>query len=204
MKTVILHGLGQTAKDWKEVIGHTPFTDIDCPDLFSAGNTEIIYTRLMDELERRYADSAESLCICGLSLGAVLAVDFAIRHKDKVASLVLIAPQYRVSRPLIDFQNLMFRLMPPKAFREIGLSKDDAIRLTRSMRSLDFTPRLKEIMCPVTILCGERDKVNRKASKELGALLPQAVFYLIPNAGHEMNKDAPGVVAGILQDHRSV
>ena len=199
MKTVILHGLGQTAEDWIGVIGQLQSADVECPALFLTGPAEIVYSRLLDELERKYGSNAEPICFCGLSLGAVLAVDFAIRHKEKVASLVLIAAQYKVSRPLIDFQNLMFRLMPQKAFRGIGLSKDDVIKLTRSMRSLDFTPQLKEIVCPVTLLCGERDKANRKASKELSALLPQAELYLIPNAGHELNKDAPEALAGILQ-----
>ena len=65
----------------------------------------------------------EPLRICGLSLGALLAIDFAIRHEEKVASLVLIGAQYKVPSLLIDFQNLIFRCMPNKAFESMGTIK---------------------------------------------------------------------------------
>ena len=35
MKTVFLHGLGQTAQDWKEVVQQLSISDVDCPELFS-------------------------------------------------------------------------------------------------------------------------------------------------------------------------
>lgn len=34
MKTVLLHGLGQTAQDWKEVVQQLSISDVDCPELF--------------------------------------------------------------------------------------------------------------------------------------------------------------------------
>ena len=33
MKTVFLHGLGQTAQDWKEVAQQLSISDVDCPEL---------------------------------------------------------------------------------------------------------------------------------------------------------------------------
>lgn len=68
-------------------------------------------------------------------------------------------------RLLIDCQNLLFRCMPDRSFGGMGISKSDAITLTRSMRSLDFTEQLSEIVCPVAILCGQKDWVNLKASR---------------------------------------
>lgn len=43
MKTVILHGLGQTAQDWKEVVHQLTISDIECPELFSVTEDEISY-----------------------------------------------------------------------------------------------------------------------------------------------------------------
>ena len=34
MKTIFLHGLGQTAQDWEEVIRQTALSEVDCPELF--------------------------------------------------------------------------------------------------------------------------------------------------------------------------
>ena len=117
MKTVLLHGLGQTAQDWKEVVQQLSISDVDCPELFSSAEDEISYSQILGDLEQRYSEVKEPLRICGLSLGALLAIDFAIRHEEKVASLVLIGAQYKVPSLLIDFQNLIFRCMPDKALK---------------------------------------------------------------------------------------
>ena len=198
MKTILLHGLGQTAQDWKEVVCQLSSSNVECPELFSSMENEISYPQILGDLERRYSNAKEPLRICGLSLGALLAIDFAIRHGDKVASLVLIGTQYKVPSLLIDFQNLIFRCMPNKAFDSMGLSKSNTIKLAHSMRALDFTAQLSGILCPVNILCGEKDSANLTASKKLNEILPKATLQIVPGAGHEINKDAPEAIAAIL------
>ncbi|SPF69138.1 Alpha/beta hydrolase fold-1 [Propionibacterium ruminifibrarum] len=198
MRTVLLHGLGQTAKDWEDVVSRIPAGEVDCPELFAEMTGEVSYSRLLADLEHRYAGTAEPLRLCGLSLGALLAMDYTIRHPDEVASLVLIATQYKAPRLLIDCQNLLFRCMPGRSFSGMGISKSDAIALARSMRSLDFTARLGEIVCPVVILCGERDRVNLRASRRLQELLPDATLHVVPGAGHELNRAAPDAIADAL------
>ena len=198
MKTILLHGLGQTAQDWKKVVCQLSSSNVECPELFSSMENEISYPQILGDLERRYSNVKEPLRICGLSLGALLAIDFAIRHGDKVASLVLIGTQYKVPSLLIDFQNLIFRCMPNKAFESMGLSKSNTIKLARSMRALDFTAQLSGIHCPVNILCGEKDSANLKSSKKLNEILPKATLQIVPGAGHEINKDAPEAIAAIL------
>ena len=128
----------------------------------------------------------------------MLALDYAIRHGEKVESLILIGVQYKVPRLLVDFQNLLFRWMPGRMFADTGLSKRDMISLVHSMRELDFTSKLQEVKCPVTILCGENDRPNRAAAKRLKKLLPQAELLIVPGAGHEVNLDAPEVIVELL------
>ena len=198
MKTVFWHGLGQTAQDWNEVINRVSLPDVDCPELYSVSKGNITYSDILAGLEERYMNVTEPFCICGLSLGAILALDYAIRHGDRISSLILIGVQYKVPTRMIDFQNLIFRCMPKKAFEDMGISKDDTIRLAHSMRSLDFSSRLNEVMCPVTLLCGEKDSANLKAAKQLNELLPQAELHIIPGAGHEVNKCAPEAIADVL------
>ncbi len=197
MKTIFLHGLGQTAQDWEEVIRQTALSEVDCPELFSLSEGEITYFGIRNGLEKRYADITEPFCICGLSLGALLALDYAIRNNEQVAALVLIGVQYKVPSLLIDFQNLIFRCMPNKTFDDMGMSKNDVIRLAHSMRSLDFRSGLKDIKCPVTILCGEKDRANLKASRQLAELLSQSKLRIVPGAAHELNKCAPEAIADV-------
>ena len=94
MKTVLLHGLGQTAQDWEDVVRQLSTTHVECPELFSSTGNEISYTRILAELERQYSNETESLRICGLSLGALLALDFAIRHGDSVPHRLPKKPPY--------------------------------------------------------------------------------------------------------------
>ena len=47
-------------------------------------------------------DFSQSLNLCGLSLGAVLALNYAIDFPQRVNSLILIAPQYDMPKFLIE------------------------------------------------------------------------------------------------------
>lgn len=58
MKTVLLHGLGQTAQDWKEVVRQLSASHVDCPELFDSTGNEIFYSRILAALERQYSDVA--------------------------------------------------------------------------------------------------------------------------------------------------
>lgn len=175
-----------------------PDTDAACPDLFRLCSEGPDYPSLCAALEGCIEDLPEPVVLCGLSLGAVLALDYAIRRPEKVAGLVLIAPQYKMPRGLLRLQNIIFRLMPERAFAGAGMGKRDTIRLTTSMMELDFRQQLGRVACPVLVLTGEKDAANRKAAGELAKLLPDAIAREIPGAGHEVNIDAPGELAAAI------
>ena len=160
----------------------------------------VTYANVFAQLESRYAATSEPFVLCGLSLGAILALDYAIRHGEQLSSLVLIGVQYKVPTLLIDFQNLIFRCMPRKAVEAMDISKPDMIQLPHSMRSLDFRAKLNEVSCPVTIVCGQKDhagsciRYNKAWHKNTGIPLEW-----IENAGHNSNTDAPNVVNALIE-----
>lgn len=197
MRHLFLHGLGQNAASWEEVLSALR-TEGDCPELFSLFSGS---ERTYQALYRGVSDYCEgmdgTLLLCGLSLGAVLALHYALDHPGRVGGLVLIAPQYKMPKRLLRVQNALFRCMPSAAFAEMGVEKEGVIALTSSMLELDFTDRLRELHCPVLILCGEKDRANRRAAKELVRLLPSAELKLVEGAGHEVNREAPGRLAEI-------
>lgn len=197
MKLILLHGLGQTPAAWDSVRTDLTGVSVDAPAVFSGIDGVLTYQKVYDRLET-CCGQQEPLCLCGLSLGAVLALDFALRHPQQVTQLVLAAPQYRVNRWLIELQNLLFRCMPSRAFADMGVSRADIISLTRSMKALDFTAQLSTLTCPVSILCGEKDTVNQRAARKLTSLLPQSRLVMIPGAGHEINLDNPKTLASLL------
>ena len=210
MKTIFLHGLGQSAGDWQPVtrllacpwqpvtrLLACPPAEIDCPELFSwAEPGQLTYPRLLAGLERCCGAQQQPFRLCGLSLGAVLALDYAIRHPDgpaAPASLVLAGVQYKIPTRTIDLQNLLFRLMPRRVFAGMGVSKQDFIRLAHSMRTLDLSRGLRRVVC------GEKDAANLKASRQLARLLPGADLHILPGAGHELNACAPQAFADVLR-----
>ncbi len=66
------------------------------------------------------------------------------------------------------------------------------------MAKLDFRQELKQIACPVLIVCGEKDRANQKAARELAEQIPSAARQTVSGAGHEVNKDAPAALAALL------
>ena len=172
MKYVLLHGMGQNASSWDKTISLlSDDTETVCPELsdfFTEGNC--FYNKMYAAFCDYCNNFSELLNLCGLSLGAVLALNYAIDFPKKVNSLILIAPQYDMPKFLLKVQNVLFKFMPESQFKDIGLTKKDFITLTNSMADMDFTNGLDKVTCPVLILCGEKDNVNKKAAIKLSLI----------------------------------
>ena len=201
MKYLYLHGLGQKPDSWNKVIKETKVSESSI-SLSLAGMLEgkdVTYSELYSAFSEECDKENEAIVLCGLSLGAVLALNYAIDHPDKVKALVLIAAQYKMPKKLLKFQNMLFRLMPNSMFRQIGFKKADVISLCGTMAELDFRDSLHNVSCPVLIVCGEKDNANKKASKELCHYLNNSYFHEIMKTGHEANIEAPEELAIVLQ-----
>ena len=200
MEAVFLHGLGQGPSAWEGVVSGLPDVAADCPDLFALAEGDMPdYPALCRGILEYCGKKEPPLHLCGLSLGAVLALHYALDHPERVGSLVLIAGRSRMPGTLLKLQGLLFRLMGEKSFQETGVSKAGAIALTASMAQLDFRQRLGRIRCPTLILCGERDGANRREAAALAGGIPGAGLAILPGAGHEANRDAPEALAEALR-----
>ena len=201
MTYVFIHGLRQTSSSWDKVIAHLP-ADIQiyrpCLSALVKG-TQPAYQNLYNAFENECSCMEMPLCLCGISLGAILALQYTRNHPQKVKSLMLIAPQYKMPRVLLGIQTIVFRILPPAAFGAAGFSKRDIIALTTSMKKIDLTPFLNEITCPVFIVCGQKDRANQKAARILANTIPNAKLSFIESAGHEVNIDAPVALADLIK-----
>ena len=190
------------------IIGSPPLkiiqenTETICPELsefFTEGNC--YYSNMYSAFCDYCNHFAEPLNLCGLSLGAVLALNYAIDFPQRVKSLILIAPQYNMPKFLLKVQNVLFKFMPKSQFKDIGLTKRDFITLTNSMADMDFTSGLENVSCPVLVLCGEKDNVNKKAAIKIARKISRARFSTIENSGHEVNIDNPKGVAMAMKSY---
>ena len=59
---------------------------------------------------------------------------------------------------------------------------------------------LENVSCPVLVLCGEKDNVNKKAAIKIAEKLSRAKFSTIKNSGHEVNINNPKGLAKAMEE----
>jgi pimeloyl-ACP methyl ester carboxylesterase len=197
---IFIHGLGQNSISWEKTISFlSEKNNTHLLNLWEMQNgSEVTYANLYRSFSDYCSNVSGKINLCGLSLGAILALNYAIECPEKVQSIVLIGAQYKMPKALLKFQNIIFRLMPEKSFQDIGLPKKDVIKLTNSMADLDFSSSLRNVLCTALILCGDKDTANRKAMKTIAQQIPNSEFQLIGNAGHEVNIESSQALANAL------
>ena len=201
MRQIYVHGLGQTPGSWESTLAQLPAAENRvCPNLADMiRGSESAYQDLYAAFSDLCNQYAEPVDLCGLSLGGVLALNYAIDHPKKVNSLALIAAQCRMPKKLLRLQSILFHFMPKSMFQQTGLGKTEFLHLCRAMMDLDFSQSLGKISCPVLIICGERDLANKSASVRMADRIEHAGLCIIGGAGHEVNVEAPEKLAAVLQ-----
>lgn len=202
MKLIFIHGLGQTGESWVETSKYIrKDMEVFSPNIFDLlGKNEANYENVYHAFCNYCNTFQEPIHICGLSLGGILALQYAIQHEHKVASIILIGTQYKMPKRLLKLQRIIFYIMPNKFFRPIGCSKQQFINLYNSVMRLDFSNSISRLSSNTLILCGEKDTFNKKASLDLTKKLPNATFQWIEKAGHEVNIDNPEKLGTIINE----
>jgi len=203
MQYIFIHGLGQKPSSWDNVIKFMPQAQTVCPDLFAlTGDAEMNYPNLYCAFSNFCNEIPETLNLCGLSLGGILALNYALDYPEKIQSLVLIGTQYKMPKTLLKLQTIVFKILPEIFFKKQGVQKNEFLKtylgLMNTMTDLDFSGKLKDISCPVLILCGDKDHANKKAAKGFTEHIPQATLQFIENAGHEANVASPKELAKLI------
>lgn len=198
MHNILVHGLGQSSSSWDKVCEYLDF-DCRCPNLSEliAGKT-VNYSNLYEGFSGYCETLPERINLCGLSLGGILALNYAVDFSNRVNSLVLIGTQYKMPKALLRFQNALFRFMPSSSFKDIGFGKADFIALSKSMMNLNFSAELEKITCSAMVVVGAKDNPNRKAAVEMAMKINGCKFEVIENSGHEVNVNSPRELADLL------
>ena len=176
MKNILIHGLGQISKDWDTIKNELETRGISsvAPDLFDlAKGRKLDYPTVYQAFSELCESYQDKLNLCGLSLGGLLALNYAIQYPKKINSLV--------------FQNM-------------GVSKKDFIRLSKSMVDLNFMDSATALDCPALILCGAKDKTNMESAKRFHEAMKNSKLVIVEASGHEVNKDNPNELVRVLQD----
>jgi 3-oxoadipate enol-lactonase len=156
--------------------------------------------------------------VCGLSLGAMVAVEIALRAPDLTASLVLsgcqvhpqpliMAVQRRAlarasERELLKPPALLVKRFPdlaPAATENLrALGKQRLLEAVDAVSRVDFRHHLSDITAPTLVMCGSRDWPNRRAARALARGIPQAELRIVHGVGHVWNLERPDLFTRIL------
>lgn len=197
-RILFLHGLGQGPDSWRAVAERLTGVDAVIPDLGAMVAGRADYLALRGALFAVCDAEKAPLHLCGLSLGGVLALAYAAHRPERVASLVLIGTPYTMPKRLLKLQDLLFAITPRTAFESLGLTKRQMRGLSLSMATLEIPALLPRVRCRTLVLCGEKDRANRKAARQLQEGLSNAAMQTIDGAGHEANREAPEALSAAL------
>ena len=202
---IFVHGSGHKATSWEKTISYmTNNEDIVCPNLSSIlEGKEASYENLYSSFVKYCNEFDGQIHLCGLSLGGILALNFALDFPQKVKTLVLIGTPYKVPKVAFSFQNIIFRFLPKSIFETMAFDKKNTFALGDTMKNLDFSDRVKNIKCPTLILCGKKDSANMKSADYLSQSIRSAELKIIENTGHVVNEEAPKALADLLNVYYS-
>ena len=197
---LFLHGLGETPQAWNGVINEFESIDALTPTVVDqpSGTPWSLHERT-DELAASLNDPVD---VVGLSLGAVMGLDLAIRHPHMVRSLFLSAPQARPPKVLMRIQSVLMRVLPERLVCPSQISKQQLLEILRQISAIDFEPELGNITVPTTIACGSKDRANLPASRTISQQIPPARLIVVPDAGHQWHQLMPTEFAHELKTHR--
>ena len=205
MKKILVHGSGHKATSWKKTIEYMKDNkDILCPNLSSILNgKDASYTNLYSAFTEYCNEINGKINLCGLSLGGILALNYALDFPEKVQSLILIGTPYKVPKIMFSIRNIIFRFLPKSIFENMAFGKKDTFILGKSMKKLNFSNEVKNIKWPTLIICGEKDSANIKSAYYLSENIKDAKLEIIENTGHIVNEEKPEMLAKMLEAYYS-
>jgi pimeloyl-ACP methyl ester carboxylesterase len=198
---VFIHGLGEGPEVWDAQVRALPPGFIalavnafgaEVDEGFSIGRSAREIALEMDRL------GVASAHICGLSLGAMVALQIAVDYPARVLTLRLAAGQVRPPKALLRVQRAIMALLPKTFFAHRGADKPQMLAVLKSVERIDFSNELASVVAPTLVLCGSKDRANLPAARALAAGIPNAELRVLAGAGHQSHLDAPGAFASAL------
>jgi pimeloyl-ACP methyl ester carboxylesterase len=197
---VLLHGLGTGPESWQPQLDELgPERAVLVPGLRLDGGftVELEAERLRRELPPGPLD------LCGLSLGALVALRMTLDDPERIRRLAVCAGFATLPlrfRLLQGAVGTIAALAPASARGELGgLDRTATRAVFRAGRRFDVSAELGRLSRPALVLVGERDRANIGLSRALAAALPYGRLEIVPGAGHVANVDAPEAFTAALR-----
>jgi 3-oxoadipate enol-lactonase len=199
---ILLHAAGQGGRSWQRL---TPLlTDaftVLAPDLpgFNHEPGPFTMAAAVDAVAKLAAAQDRPVRLCGLSLGASVALAVAAAHPDLADRVVASAPAVDGARH--PRATALYRRAPGWAVRRLTDLPDRAAWLSfvDSIATLDLVDDLPKVSARTLVLCGSRDRANLAEAKLAGQAIPNGTFYLVPHVGHAWAVTQPKLFATVIR-----
>jgi len=202
---VLLHGSGQRPPVWQDVVtdlgadrpmiapwlkGLKPGDRISF-DLATAAAT------VASELELRGAPQAD---VCGLNLGALVALRMAVSFPGQVRRLVVVSGFVVPPKAALKVQRTMLKLVPERRLLASGVPKKQMIEGLDAMIASDMSTTLADVRVPVLVVAGADDPAGAANAEQLRSGLPDARVVTISGAGADVVRDQPAALAAAMRE----
>ena len=192
----LLHGLGQSPQSWQDQVTAMPAgfkavapwlkgTRPGRAEEFSVEGAADEVLRLLNQ------HGAEQMSLVGVSIGAVVALDAAIRAPEAISHLVLVSGQVNPPRSVARMQRMVFSMIPARRLAAMGVEKKRFLQALDEAVKVDYRSRLGEVRARTLVLAGEDDRAGRAAARDLADGIPGARLEVVPGAGAQPNVEAP-------------
>lgn len=197
MAYILVHGSGHKDTSWSETVSYMESDkEVLCPNLSSILNgREAKYTNLYSSFADYCYNIDGQIHLCGLSLGGILALNYALDYPEKVKSLVLIGAPHKIPKLMFGIQNIIFRFLPKSLFEKTAFNKKDMFIFGNSIKNLDFSDRVQNVNIPTLIICGKKDGANMKSAYYFAENIKNAKLIIMENTGHVVNEENPKALA---------
>jgi pimeloyl-ACP methyl ester carboxylesterase len=237
---LLLHGFTGSRLDWVDVAeklagerrvvaydqrGHGESTNVGRADAYT-------FDRLLADLAAVVdTKGLAPIHLLGHSMGGIIAMRFAIEHRDQLASLILMdtagAPAGSIPSSWVDHVLGVARKDGMGAVAEmmVGFADKQPVpprpevreRLLFKLTNMDLEAfgafsaalnsypsllaELATLDLPVTVIVGENDTGLRPGADALAATIPNASLIVIDGAGHSPQEDDPQAWLAAVGDH---
>ncbi|MEV0232603.1 alpha/beta hydrolase [Nonomuraea sp. NPDC050786] len=213
---VCVHGAGVSSRELRPLVAtlgeHLPAWTVDLPGF--GQSTKPPYALGLTELADALADwlAAEGLppaCLAGCSFGCQVAVDVAVRHPERVRSLVLIGPTVDpaarswprlIARWLRNSRREDPRMMPLNAadYRDAGLRQVLA-GFEAAVRDR-VEDKLPHVAVPTLVVRGEFDRLAPQDwAEEVTRKVPRGRLAVVPGAPHTVPFRDPAALVPLIR-----
>lgn len=211
----LLHALGLSHRMWERQVADLKGRyRMLAPDLPGHGESPGPFTlaRAIETVVTALHAEDEPVHLCGLSLGATVAIPAALAAPDKVRSLVLSGAIAHAPRFVMGVQRAATSATPwsmtlsatrrlyARYGDEVARTAVDDMRIAgkqtlreanREMARIDLRPRLREVRAPALVLCGGDDRANFGNALAVARGIHGAQLQVIPDAGHLWSLEFP-------------